>query len=371
MKSVDVFIKGNEFKKNPLSSLNEIDKKTCGFLHFSIDDTSCVYINDPTLISQVLASQWPNFRKEFGYKKSRDLIHKELFSPEITWPTSQEFINISSNLDLIINKFITENDTETIDLYEWCKALTMELFMQTLLKGSVRPEVSRSQLEYQTIKAIDILGNVILRFPDNIDIIDELELDKHSELLSYSQLFIQNEFCIHATPARAMTTILAGYEQMASIMFWLIVHYSKTPYKDFNNISNRYYLNEVIRLHSPIWAIMRRSKGDLTINEMELTKDSVVITSPWLMANNAVYFKEPNKFMPERWGQSIETYAFFPFSHGPRVCKGERFVRTAMYALLNKLKEMKNIECTNLEDLCSHTINVSAIPAKKVSFIFN
>jgi cytochrome P450 len=162
-----------------------------------------------------------------------------------------------------------------------------------------------------------------------------------------------------------MTTIFAGYEQMASIMYWLIVHYAERSLRQISGGGVKQYLNEVIRLHSPIWTIMRRLKDDVCVEHYVLPKDCVIITSPWLMARNPNYFPEPGSFRPERWNEPVDTFAFFPFSHGLRVCKGERFVRTAMYVLLHELAGKQRITCdTPTGNL--HLINVSATPMERL-----
>jgi len=54
---------------------------------------------------------------------------------------------------------------------------------------------------------------------------------------------------------------------------------------------DKQYLNEVIRLHSPIWTNMRRPKDEVCVENYVLPKDCVIITSPWLMARNPNYFR--------------------------------------------------------------------------------
>jgi len=105
----------------------------------------------------------------------------------------------------------------------------MEIFMRTLLDGPVSPTISQQKLEDATMRVITLLGQVILKFPDNIDSTDELDVESHVELRAYAQLFQQHATCEHAIPGRAMTTIFAGYEQMARIMYSLIVHYAERP----------------------------------------------------------------------------------------------------------------------------------------------
>jgi hypothetical protein len=139
--------------------------------------------------------------------------------------------------------------------------MTMEIFMRTLLDGSVSPTISQQELEDATMRVITLLGQVILKFPDNIDSTDELDVESHVELRAYAQLFQQHVTCEHAIPGRAMTTIFAGYERMARILYSLIVHYAERPLRQISGGGDKQYLNEVIRLHSPIWTCRRTASS--------------------------------------------------------------------------------------------------------------
>lgn len=358
-------INGDDFRKAPLAVLQRVDAATSRLLQIAIDEVTCIYLNDAALIRAVLETQWPDFRKEFGYKKSRDLIQPDLFSPNAVWPTAQETTGFFSSVQSVVSHHVAKSGARIADLYVWCLQLTMSIFLQTLLNGCVVSGTPQQELEETTIVVIRLLSNVILQFPSNIDCIDELPFESHALLRDYSHMFQQHPTCEYATPGRSMTTLLAGYEQMASIMYWLIVHYAERPLNELPGIEKRQYVNEVIRLHSPIWTIMRRPKHDVRIEDFMFQKGCVVLTSPWLMARNPIFFPDPDHFRPEHWNRPIDAFAFFPFSHGPRACKGERFVRFAMYALLDELTKKQQITCVApTGDI--HHIKVSATPAQQV-----
>jgi cytochrome P450 len=114
---------------------------------------------------------------------------------------------------------------------------------------------------------------------------------------------------------------------------------------------------------------MRRVKGPIELAGYSLPAGCLVITSPWLMARNPKHFVNPDLFQPSRWGKPINRFAFFPFSHGPRVCKGEFYVRTLLYALLTELSQRAYELCSPLS-FDEHFIGVSAIPATKVAVGF-
>lgn len=362
-------IAGAELRRAPLTVLRRIDLLTCRLLELDIDGVLCCYLNDPRLIAAVLETHWPQFRKEFGYKKSRDLIADDLFSPRLIWPNAKEFADLASSLEAVLASYVAQVNQQVPDLYRWCRQLTIEIFRQTLLEGLIRPRVTNEELEEATLSVIRDLGQVILKFPYNIDLDDEVDVATRERFYAYAQLFQAHPKCAHATPGRAITTLLAGYEQMASVMYWLIVHYAERPLGS-NHVNKRCFIDEVIRLHSPIWTIMRRPKKNVRLGEFVLKKGCVVITSPWLMARNPVYFPNPEQFDAARWENRTEKFAFFPFSHGPRVCKAERFVRTTLASLLAELENRKVTVSPGGFGEEHHNVQVSATPLRKRSATF-
>jgi hypothetical protein len=363
-------ISSAEFRTAPLPVLHRIDSVTSRFLVIYVDGVVCVYLNDPRLIAAVLETHWSEFRKEFGYKKSRDMIAADLFSPQLVWPNAEEFGRIAIGLKDLLARHVAKAGPKVSDLYRWCRHLTMAIFRGTLFEGSIKSSITNEELEEATLQVIRELGRVILEFPHNIDVHDQVDAATHEVFRNYKRLFQRNCECRHATPGRAMTTLLAGYEQMASIMYWTIVHYAEHSLHGHACANKRHFVDEVIRLHSPIWTIMRRPKSDVTIGEFVLKKDSVVITSPWLMGRHPVYFPDPEKFDPERWNNPIEKFAFFPFSHGPRVCKAEHFVRTALACLLVELESRDiTVSRSDFGEEC-HNIRVSATPLYRRSMGF-
>ncbi len=223
------------------------------------------------------------------------------------------------------------------DPYRWCRSLTVKVFLETLLRGCLINGVTNEQLEAVTLEVIALLNDVALDFPANIDRPDVVDAVRGKALDRFKSLW-QSSTDHSATTAGAMTTMIAGYEQRSSIMFWSLVHHSQRPLHSIPNANRKYFLNEVIRLHSPTWTIMRRPLRSLVVDDCRLPKGSVVIASPWIIAREADYFPTPSSFLPERWASSVNAQAYFPYCHGPRVCKGKRFVRSVLYEMLAVLQ---------------------------------
>ncbi len=60
-----------------------------------------------------------------------------------------------------------------------------------------------------------------------------------------------------------------------------------------------------------------------------LPAGSLVLLSQWVMHRDARFFREPERFEPERWTvearESRPAYSYFPFGGGARRCVGEAF----------------------------------------------
>ncbi|KAK4294311.1 hypothetical protein Pmani_033053 [Petrolisthes manimaculis] len=65
--------------------------------------------------------------------------------------------------------------------------------------------------------------------------------------------------------------------------------------------------------------------------------------NPYVWLRNKQYFRDPDKFLPERWLRSeresthIHPYILNPFSIGTRMCAGRRFAEQDLYVGLCRL----------------------------------
>nr|AHL88995.1 cytochrome p450 3049C1 [Brachionus koreanus] len=82
---------------------------------------------------------------------------------------------------------------------------------------------------------------------------------------------------------------------------------------------------ETLRLWPPAPEILRVSTDDFYINDFKIPKNTQINLSPYFSGRNEKYFPNPDKFIPERFLNEISSYAYFPFSLGPRNCIGRNF----------------------------------------------
>jgi cytochrome P450 len=85
-------------------------------------------------------------------------------------------------------------------------------------------------------------------------------------------------------------------------------------------------LNEVLRLYPPTWAVSRSSIGPDQLCGYDIPAHSLIIISPYVTQRNPSFWKEPERFDPDRFAsghaEEHHRYSFFPFGGGPRHCIG-------------------------------------------------
>lgn len=86
---------------------------------------------------------------------------------------------------------------------------------------------------------------------------------------------------------------------------------------------------ESMRLYPPVWTLTREVVQDCEIGGYPIPAGSNVFMSQWVMHRDPRYFDNPEEFAPDRWkddlAKRLPTFAYFPFSGGPRVCIGKAF----------------------------------------------
>ena len=86
----------------------------------------------------------------------------------------------------------------------------------------------------------------------------------------------------------------------------------------------RMVVDEAMRLHPPFWFDNRNTMHDVEMGGVTVPKGSMVALSRYSLHRHPDYWPEPERFMPERFGEdgNINKYAYVPFGGGPRVCIG-------------------------------------------------
>lgn len=93
-------------------------------------------------------------------------------------------------------------------------------------------------------------------------------------------------------------------------------------------------IKESIRLHTTVPGVLRYSVEDIVLCGKKIVKGTAVLISTLGIHNNSVYWPNPSVFDPLRFTKdnikNRPTFAFLPFSAGPRNCIGQHFAMHEM-----------------------------------------
>lgn len=188
-----------------------------------------------------------------------------------------------------------------------------------------------------------------------------------------------------------MTLFVAGHETTANMLAWCF--YLLTQHPDIQDrlaaeavrelhgqmptletLGNLKYtvqvLEETLRLYPPVWMLPARTPvEDFEIGGHVIPKGAMVFISPWVIQHDARFFPDPMKFDPDRMTEenkaSRPTYAFFPFSGGPRVCIGGHLAMMEAETILSTVVQAYKLELEPGQEVVPQPL-VTVIPRNGV-----
>jgi cytochrome P450 len=156
-----------------------------------------------------------------------------------------------------------------------------------------------------------------------------------------------------------MTLVVAGHETTASALNWtwyLLSQHpeveaklhaeldaapveSAPPLAQMESLAYTHQvIDEALRLYPPGWILSRRTIGPDMLAGYDIPPGTSVMLSPYVLHRHPQFWKDPNKFWPERFAPEHEAdrprFAYMPFAAGPRHCIGETL---ALYEMLMHL----------------------------------
>lgn len=113
-------------------------------------------------------------------------------------------------------------------------------------------------------------------------------------------------------------------------------------------------LKESMRLYPPAPIIGRTVKRDIQIGKYTIPRGTMAIVALYFLQRHPRFFENPDSFIPERFLETKKTptYAFTPFSAGPRNCLGQKFsMREAKILMTHVLRRFEVASKIPMEEL--------------------
>jgi unspecific monooxygenase len=154
------------------------------------------------------------------------------------------------------------------------------------------------------------------------------------------------------------TMILAGHETTATALFWALYLLALDPATqeevadevkavavngalDLERLKfTRAVIDETMRLYPPAFLIARAAAGPDTIAGRAVSKNDIILISPWLLHRHEKLWHDPNAFIPARFMPGMpppDRFAYLPFGVGARVCVGAHFALVEAVLALAKI----------------------------------
>jgi cytochrome P450 len=367
--------------------LGELADRYGDIAAFSLPWRRYVFVNEPSLIKDILVTQQHAFGKSMGTRMLRYLLGDGLLTSEeplhrqmrrIVQPAFHR-ARVARYIEMMqqaAEEFATSIvPDQTFDVHAAITALTLRIASTTLfgsdesestqrVSGALRdmmqefpyvlmpfgelrrhlPLASTKRFERAERTLDDIIYGIIARRREHpVDTGDALSmlLDARDAESGFrpSDRQIRDE---------VMTLFTAGHETTANLLTWTLYLLSQNPQIDerFGNAvasGDREYVQRVIReslrLYPPAWVIGREPFEDVELTGgYRIAAGTTVLFAPLFLHRLPSLYPNPLRFEPDRWVDwDAEPFAYVPFGAGARQCIGNEFALSEAALVLEAL----------------------------------
>ncbi|XP_065568203.1 cytochrome P450 4c3-like [Artemia franciscana] len=148
------------------------------------------------------------------------------------------------------------------------------------------------------------------------------------------------------------------------------------PERDFTmaDLTDLKYLEccikEAQRLSPSVPIFSRHATEDIEMDGFIVPKGSAVSIVPFLMHRDPTYFKDPERFDPDRFlpenSMGRHPYAYIPFSAGPRNCIGQKFAMMEEKVVVGSI--LRKFKITSLEKFENVPVLIELVTRPKCGF---
>ena len=344
-------------------------------------------IHHPDDVKRVLVGNHRNYTKGVGLDRVRILLGKGLMTSEGELWKRQRYMMQPLFHRRVITEFAqliaTANDRfiarweqlagrgELVNLTDEMSELTLEIVLRSIfgrdldrltqqLGGNPFEVVTREQSrDLQFAYKFRSLTKLVAQLIERRRAEPEEHFDYVAMLMAARDKETGEPMGARELIDEIMTLIVAGHETTASGLNWSWYLLSQHPEAEARLHAEldaapelaaptlaetealaytSQVVNEALRLYPPGWLLSRRTIGADMLGGFEVPAGTNVLLPLYLLHRHPRYWKEPDRFWPERFAPEHEAerprFAYMPFAAGPRHCIGETF---ALYEMLMHL----------------------------------
>ena len=377
------------FGRDPLTFLTGLARTYGDLASYRIAGELIYFVNDPQYIKDILVTDARNFTKSRGLERTKRLLGNGLLTSEDPLHLRQRRLlqpafhreRLAAYATTMVEYADRMRRTwpggATLDVSQEMMRLTLGIAGKTLFDVDVESQAA------EVGRAInEVMDSFWLLMTPIVDLLEWLpagplrrarhareRLDNmiygmiadrrssaqdHGDLLSML-LRAQDEddgstMTDRQVRDEAMTILIAGHETTANALTWTWYLLSQSTdvearlHAELDRVlENRLptiadlpsltfverVVTESMRLYPPAWLIGRRGLEPYAIGGYVAPSRTIFLMSPWLMHRDRRFFREPERFDPDRWTPAFRStlpkFAYFPFGGGPRQCIGESF----------------------------------------------
>jgi cytochrome P450 len=127
----------------------------------------------------------------------------------------------------------------------------------------------------------------------------------------------------------------------------------------------RRFLDEVLRLYPPGWALSRRSIEADSLGGFRLPARTEVLLPLFLVHRDERFWQDPEAFCPDRFTSNTQSErsatAYFPFAAGPRHCIGEYMALCEMLMHIAAVARVYRLRCVSPQLELQTEINLRSL----------
>ena len=355
--------------------LGEMTDRYGSIVAFALPWRAYIFVNEPSLIKEILVTQQHAFSKSLGTRVLRLLLGDGLLTSEdplhrqmrrIVQPAfhRERIAEYARVMEHDASEFADRLQAdEPFDAHAAMTALTLRIATETLF-GSDESDSARVVGEALRLMMgefphmLNPLGSVRQHLPlpntrrfwharkmlDEImfSLITRRRADASDRTDALSLLLAARDSETGYQPSdeqmrdEIMTLFIAGHETTANALTWALYLLAQHPNVDAqlataaqngDGESIARLVREVLRLYPPAWIIGREALRDVTFSDgNRVPAKTTVFLAPLILHRNARYFPDPQRFDPDRWRDfDPPPFAYVPFGGGARRCIGEEF----------------------------------------------